>query len=202
MGNRAALRRVGDVGLGEDEGPAGDADHPFVRAAAGVGGEVAGGGGDVDADHGEVAGLEFEDVGAPFQSGRGQPARMRIGTKTTNEHVPTIAIVMSIVNQLFWYPILMRIDQHCDRVSARVIQSLRAERLRQGVSMTLLAQKAGLSQGMISLVEHGLRHPTLDTLLRMSAALQLELGSIISRAATEAELPEPPKPSTSKSKPS
>lgn len=38
MGNRAGPRRVRDVRLGEHEDPAGDADHPFVRAVADIGG--------------------------------------------------------------------------------------------------------------------------------------------------------------------
>ena len=55
--------------------------------------------------------------------------------------------------------------------------------------MTLLAQKAGLSQGMISLVEHEHRNPTLETMLRISEALDINLGDVIKQAykATEAK---------------
>jgi transcriptional regulator with XRE-family HTH domain len=48
--------------------------------------------------------------------------------------------------------------------------------------MEVLAQKAGLSQSMISLVERDLRNPTLDTLLRMSEVLNVDLGEVISRS--------------------
>ena len=45
--------------------------------------------------------------------------------------------------------------------------------------MTVLAQRAGLSQAMISFVEHGLRNPTIDTLLRLAEVLEVNLGEII-----------------------
>jgi transcriptional regulator with XRE-family HTH domain len=48
--------------------------------------------------------------------------------------------------------------------------------------MTVLAQKAGLSQAMISFVEREIRNPSLDTLLRIAEVLNLELGDIIKRA--------------------
>lgn len=48
-----------------------------------------------------------------------------------------------------------------------------------------LADKAGLSKGMISLVERGLRNPSLYTLLRVSRALKLDLGQVIQQAAAE-----------------
>lgn len=48
--------------------------------------------------------------------------------------------------------------------------------------MTALAAKAGLSQQMVSYVERGIRNPTLDTLLRMTEALDVPLGKIITKA--------------------
>lgn len=50
------------------------------------------------------------------------------------------------------------------------------------VSTTAPAAKAGLSQQMISFVERGTRNPTLDTLLRISQALEIPLGKIITTA--------------------
>lgn len=37
--------------------------------------------------------------------------------------------------------------------------------------MTEVAERAGLSQQMVSYVERGMRNPTLDTLLRMANAV-------------------------------
>lgn len=69
-----------------------------------------------------------------------------------------------------------------DAVCSQVVRLLREERGRQGVSMTRLAEQAGLSQGMISLFERGLRNPSLDTLLRLCSALNLDLSSVLIQA--------------------
>ena len=66
-----------------------------------------------------------------------------------------------------------------------IVRALRAERERQHLSMERLAEKAGLSQGMISLVERDLRNPTIETLLRISEALDLNLGRIVLRAIAQ-----------------
>ena len=52
--------------------------------------------------------------------------------------------------------------------------------------MTVLAAKAGLSQQMVSYVERQMRVPTIDTLLRISAALEIELWRILKLAAAKA----------------
>jgi transcriptional regulator with XRE-family HTH domain len=49
--------------------------------------------------------------------------------------------------------------------------------------MRLLAAKAGLSQPMISYVERGMRIPTLETALRIAAALDVDLWRLIKQAA-------------------
>ena len=70
-------------------------------------------------------------------------------------------------------------------VSAAVARLLREERERQGLSMSMVAERAGISQQMVSYVERELRKPTLDTLLRMAHALGIELPTLIGRANTE-----------------
>ena len=45
--------------------------------------------------------------------------------------------------------------------------------------MSELADRAGLSQAMISFVERELRNPTLDTLLRMASALEVDLADVL-----------------------
>ena len=59
---------------------------------------------------------------------------------------------------------------------------LREERLRQGLSLSALAATAGLSHQMVSFVEKEMRNPTLDTLLRIAAALKIDLAKIICQA--------------------
>ena len=70
------------------------------------------------------------------------------------------------------------------RIVASVARELKAERVRRGISMTKLADESGLSQQMISYVERGMRSPTLDTLLRITAVLNIDLSKVI-KAASE-----------------
>ena len=52
--------------------------------------------------------------------------------------------------------------------------------------MSTVAERAGLSQQMVSYVERGLRNPTLDTLLRMAAAMKLDLAELQAAAQRKA----------------
>lgn len=47
--------------------------------------------------------------------------------------------------------------------------------------MERLAVLAGLSKGMVSLVERELRNPTLDTVLRISRSLKVDLSQVLLR---------------------
>ncbi len=49
--------------------------------------------------------------------------------------------------------------------------------------MYRVAKGSGLSLQMISYVEHGRRNPTLDTLLRIANALDVDLWRLIKRAS-------------------
>lgn len=70
------------------------------------------------------------------------------------------------------------VNEVCEEVAAL----LREERERQGLSMSAVAERAGLSQQMVSYVERGMRIPTLETLLRLSHALETDLDDVIRRA--------------------
>jgi transcriptional regulator with XRE-family HTH domain len=72
-----------------------------------------------------------------------------------------------------------------EAVAANVIRFLREERKKRGLSMTVVAQRSGLSQSIISLIERDLRNPTLDTLLRITDAIEIDLGEILTRARKE-----------------
>jgi len=74
-----------------------------------------------------------------------------------------------------------------ESISSHAANILRQERERQNVSMTRLAEISGLSQGMISLVEHEQRNPSLDTLLRIAHALKIELSEILNQAEKAAK---------------
>jgi len=59
---------------------------------------------------------------------------------------------------------------------------LRREREKRGLSMNLVAERAGLSQQMVSYVEREMRNPTLETLLRIAAAMDLNLPDLLRQA--------------------
>jgi len=51
------------------------------------------------------------------------------------------------------------------------------------MSLNRLAEKSGLSRAMVSYVERGIRNPTLDTLLRIAIALDVDLSQLLKKAA-------------------
>lgn len=56
-----------------------------------------------------------------------------------------------------------------------IIEALKAERKRQGLSHEKLAEKAGLHRSAISLIESGERKPTLLSVLKILAVLGISL---------------------------
>ncbi len=62
---------------------------------------------------------------------------------------------------------------------------LREEREAQGISGSQLADRSGLNQSTISLLDRGERKPTLDTLVRIAGVLGIELGEILLRATED-----------------
>lgn len=77
----------------------------------------------------------------------------------------------------------MRKDSLRDAIASNVIRLLREEREKRGLSMNVVAQRSGLSQSIVSLIERDLRNPTLDTLLRIAEAMEIDLGKLITQAA-------------------
>lgn len=73
-------------------------------------------------------------------------------------------------------------DRLLDAIISNAVRLLREERERRGFSMNVVAQRSGLSHSIISLIERDLRNPTLDTLLRIAEAIEVDLGEIISKA--------------------
>jgi transcriptional regulator with XRE-family HTH domain len=73
-------------------------------------------------------------------------------------------------------------DRISEVICFQVARLLKLEREQRGFSLNMVAQKAGLSWHAVRFVENGLRNPTLDTLVRISLALEVDLETIIGRA--------------------
>jgi transcriptional regulator with XRE-family HTH domain len=71
-----------------------------------------------------------------------------------------------------------------EMVGEMAIRLLAEKRIALGLSMNVVALRAGISHTMISRVERGLRKPTLDTLLRISEAMGVELWPLLKDAET------------------
>ena len=63
-----------------------------------------------------------------------------------------------------------------------LIESLKAERLCQDLSLNALSAKAGIDRTMLSRVEKRERTPTIDVLQRIAEALNINLGKFLLRA--------------------
>jgi transcriptional regulator with XRE-family HTH domain len=89
--------------------------------------------------------------------------------------------------QVIWlYFSVVASDKSQQAVCSRVARILRQEREKRGLSMNLVAERAGLSQQMVSYVEREMRNPTLETLLRIAAAMKIDLSKVIQTALKSA----------------
>ena len=73
-----------------------------------------------------------------------------------------------------------------DIACSLLVRLLRDKRVALGLSMNTVAKRSRLSHSMISRVEHELRRPTLDTLLRIAEAMQIDLWPLVKEAESEA----------------
>lgn len=72
-------------------------------------------------------------------------------------------------------------------IATEVVRLLGEERTRRRISKNTLATLTGLNQSTMSRFERSAQNPTLDSLLRVADALQLDLGDVIKRAAKNVE---------------
>ena len=63
--------------------------------------------------------------------------------------------------------------------------AIRQRRLAAGLSQEKLAEKSGLHPTYISMVERGVRNPTLDVAARIAKALKVALPALIEEAQTQ-----------------
>jgi transcriptional regulator with XRE-family HTH domain len=77
-------------------------------------------------------------------------------------------------------------DTIMDSTSARLASTLKAEREARGWSQADLAARSGVSKAMISKVERTEASPTAAILLRLSAAFELTLATLLMRSEAQA----------------
>jgi transcriptional regulator with XRE-family HTH domain len=62
---------------------------------------------------------------------------------------------------------------------------LRHIRLQKGLTVETLAAAAGLDKGFLSRLERGTKRPSVETVLRLSAALEVPIGQLFGEQTTE-----------------
>lgn len=72
----------------------------------------------------------------------------------------------------------------------KIIELLKAERLRLGWSQETLAVAADVSNSCVRHLEHSRASPTMVTLLKLSNALQLDLAELLRHARDASKKPE------------
>lgn len=76
--------------------------------------------------------------------------------------------------------------RYYEAVRAEIIRLLREERLRRRLSNYAVSQASGVSESMLSLVDRGLRNPSMELVLRMADGIKADLPAIITKAQTTA----------------
>jgi len=75
---------------------------------------------------------------------------------------------------------------------SRIVQKLREERERKGISKYAVEQRVGVSQQMVGYVERGLRRPSLEVALRIAAAIEVDFADLIRATAGTPQKPGSP----------
>lgn len=72
--------------------------------------------------------------------------------------------------------------QHYEAIRKEVIRLMQAERERRKLSRYAVAQNCGVSESMLSLLERGLRNPTMELMLRVADGVGADLPAMIRKA--------------------
>ncbi len=81
-----------------------------------------------------------------------------------------------------------RINLGVQRAFGRV---LRDARLTRGLSQEALAMEANLDRTYPSMLERGLRSPTIDTVIELAAAIRVPAAALVERTVQEYKDPDP-----------
>jgi transcriptional regulator with XRE-family HTH domain len=71
-----------------------------------------------------------------------------------------------------------------EKISPTIGPRLRHIRLEKGFTVETLAAAAGLDKGFLSRLERGTKRPSIETVLRLSAALEVSVGQLFGEQTT------------------
>jgi transcriptional regulator with XRE-family HTH domain len=72
-----------------------------------------------------------------------------------------------------------------EKINPRIGPRLRHIRSEKGLTVEALAAAAGLDKGFLSRLERGTKHPSIETVLRLSAALGVPVGQLFGEQTTD-----------------
>jgi predicted transcriptional regulator len=87
-------------------------------------------------------------------------------------------VVKRLLLQIFGVPRTARYEA----IRHEIIRLLQQERRQRKLSCYAVAQRSGVSESMLSLVERGLRNPSLELMLRMADGVGVDLPRLIKKA--------------------
>lgn len=68
-----------------------------------------------------------------------------------------------------------------------IIRLLQKERKERKLSKYAVAQRSGVSESMVGLVERGLRNPSIELIIRLSDGIGADFSEIVKRAIAAAK---------------
>lgn len=136
----------------------------------------------IDSDNRKIPRLQFQNVRATLTGRSLRTIGVRVRANTSDEHVLPLTTVRGGVKDFSLTFLCVPKHSNYKVVCQKVAALLQEERERKGMSMTVLGERAGISQQSVSYIERGLRIPNLDTLFRLADALGIELSTLIGQA--------------------
>jgi len=71
---------------------------------------------------------------------------------------------------------------HYEALRGEIVRLMREERLHRKLSNYAVSQSSGVSESMLSLIERGLRNPTMEIMLRIADGIGVDLSVILKKA--------------------
>ena len=103
-------------------------------------------------------------------------------TRTAPRGGNYVRILAYPVNLHFRYVFQVSNEKLTVAIGSQLAVILKTEREKRDLSLKALAAKSGISRQTISYVEQEVQSPSLDTLLRITLAMEVDLAKIIARA--------------------